>query len=242
MAGQRVIQTILGGLLALSMQLFSPSASAAFELTFSGAPPGSIVDIDGWGLGEIGPSFGPLAFDVVFNPIDPTGGGEPTPPCPNCNEFLVRVVDVSELTIIPNSVTFDPLGKIALSGGSVGLPSFNSVTPWGFEMEFSNVLPLPAFAPLATFAVMPWALGFSPDDEAPDFFLAGIALEIGTGVVRGTVIDPVTGSPCAGGPGCAVGFDAEMLVPAIPIPAALPLFLSAIAGLGFLGWHRRQAT
>ena len=30
-------------------------------------------------------------------------------------------------------------------------------------------------------------------------------------------------------------------ISAVPIPAALPLFLSALAGLGFVGWRRRQA-
>jgi len=27
----------------------------------------------------------------------------------------------------------------------------------------------------------------------------------------------------------------------VPLPAALPLFLSALAGLGLMGWRRRQA-
>ena len=31
-------------------------------------------------------------------------------------------------------------------------------------------------------------------------------------------------------------------VAAVPIPAALPLFLSALAGLGFMGWRRRRAA
>ncbi len=33
----------------------------------------------------------------------------------------------------------------------------------------------------------------------------------------------------------------EFDVAPVPLPAALPLFLSALAGLGFVGWRRRTA-
>ncbi len=33
----------------------------------------------------------------------------------------------------------------------------------------------------------------------------------------------------------------SVIVNPVPLPAALPLFLSALAGLGLLGWRRRQA-
>jgi hypothetical protein len=32
------------------------------------------------------------------------------------------------------------------------------------------------------------------------------------------------------------------LVSATPIPAALPLFASALGGLGYVGWRRRKST
>jgi len=35
--------------------------------------------------------------------------------------------------------------------------------------------------------------------------------------------------------------DLEFIVAPVPLPAALPLFLSALAGLGLMGWRRRQA-
>ena len=34
----------------------------------------------------------------------------------------------------------------------------------------------------------------------------------------------------------------NVLVTATPIPAALPLFVSALGGLGYLGWRRRKAA
>ncbi len=36
-------------------------------------------------------------------------------------------------------------------------------------------------------------------------------------------------------------FTGIIMVSAVPLPAALPLFLSALAGLGLMGWRRRQA-
>ena len=29
-------------------------------------------------------------------------------------------------------------------------------------------------------------------------------------------------------------------ISAVPVPAALPLFVSALAGMGFLGWRRKR--
>ncbi len=37
------------------------------------------------------------------------------------------------------------------------------------------------------------------------------------------------------------GFSASIPPNPVPLPAALPLFLSALAGLGLMGWRRRQA-
>ncbi len=34
----------------------------------------------------------------------------------------------------------------------------------------------------------------------------------------------------------------SLTVTAVPLPAALPLFLSALAGLGLMGWRRKRAT
>ena len=40
-------------------------------------------------------------------------------------------------------------------------------------------------------------------------------------------------------PGCPTAFNFDT-VTAVPLPAALPLFLSALAGLGFMGWRKKQ--
>ena len=45
----------------------------------------------------------------------------------------------------------------------------------------------------------------------------------------------------AGGSQFRIDITAEHPVSAVPLPAALPLFLSALAGLGFVGWRRRHA-
>ncbi|MDH3380970.1 MAG: VPLPA-CTERM sorting domain-containing protein [Gammaproteobacteria bacterium] len=33
----------------------------------------------------------------------------------------------------------------------------------------------------------------------------------------------------------------DLAVQVVPIPAALPLFLSGLGALGFVGWRRRQS-
>ncbi len=58
----------------------------------------------------------------------------------------------------------------------------------------------------------------------------------------------ITGDYSCSGPSCSIaGGDLGSFtlvanhVVAVPLPAALPLFLSALAGLGLMGWRRRQA-
>jgi hypothetical protein len=36
--------------------------------------------------------------------------------------------------------------------------------------------------------------------------------------------------------------DQQQVVPSVPIPAALPLFATGLAGLGLLGWRRKKAA
>ncbi len=50
---------------------------------------------------------------------------------------------------------------------------------------------------------------------------------------------PISG--CSGGTFIIDFNTVHAPVAVVPLPAALPLFLSALAGLGFVGWRRRQA-
>ena len=51
-----------------------------------------------------------------------------------------------------------------------------------------------------------------------------------------SMIDPVLGPPCCGANLDNVSFN----VTPVPIPAALPLLMSALGFFGFLGWRRKR--
>jgi hypothetical protein len=58
------------------------------------------------------------------------------------------------------------------------------------------------------------------------------------GIATGEWADSANGLSGAGNP--IKGFFVEYQVAATPIPAALPLFASGLAGLGLFGWRRRK--
>jgi hypothetical protein len=46
----------------------------------------------------------------------------------------------------------------------------------------------------------------------------------------------------SGGGSSSIGYFVEYQVGTVPLPAALPLMLTGLAGFGFLGWRRKRMT
>ncbi len=57
----------------------------------------------------------------------------------------------------------------------------------------------------------------------------------------GSFFEEAIGIDSSMGRGANTGLAGEWTLAPVPVPAALPLFLSALAGLGLMGWRRRQA-
>lgn len=74
----------------------------------------------------------------------------------------------------------------------------------------------------------------NPRDTDPENGFLGLQF------VGGEFVTDFTWTPITGGLGLdAIGVDNFTTVNTVPIPAALPLFLSALGGLGFFGWRRK---
>lgn len=86
----------------------------------------------------------------------------------------------------------------------------------------------------------------APTGESDLFFGAvfssGLTLTPGFNLPSGTLGAGIYDLSVAklSGAGWRFDFEAELATTVVPIPAALPLFLSALAGMGFFGWRKRQ--
>ncbi len=170
------------------------------------------------------------------------------------NAALVQnftVADSSVFSGVSGSIEFDQE-----NGGAANIDAF-SISGSAFENTFSYTLGDRA---VGAYSISPddWSVGF---DDQPGFVLNVVSNPVDSltpGVVMtqisfATLFDDfnflqmncedVSGLQRRNGldNNAAVAIAGFTPVHPVPLPAALPLFLSALAGLGFFGWRRRRA-
>ena len=84
--------------------------------------------------------------------------------------------------------------------------------------------------------------GVEPDDGPSNVYM-NIGPTI-AGIVTGQWGDATAGlsGGSSGGGSSSIGYFVEYQVGTVPLPAALPLMLTGLAGFGFLGWRRKRMT
>lgn len=165
------------------------------------------------------------------------------------------------------TATFDDggtSGSVVLTLSASGLTGTEFVSAWYFNVDpFANLTSITQTStdPLATISI--GEDGFKADgdglfdfkiDFAANAFTSGdtaVFAILGTGLLAGafSAVSALMGGPESGGLLAAahvqsIGIDGEDSgwVAAIPIPAALPLFLAALAGLGLVARRRWIAS
>ena len=217
---------------------FSGQVQAALVLHHSGGPP--VIDTDGGPMADINLPLDSFMFDVVY---DSLGGTDTSGGVGNAEwGFAVGTSDTAEIPVGAISpFTWDPYGQATFVGASfvsnisLGGTSFLDYNTLGvFDLPVPGSVP-PSFYDgfvLASFTVTPGILGVSPDDESADLVLAGLGFRSTRGL---SIYDPSSGVTAG-----QIGYDAQFASPpsAVPVPAAVWLFGTALIGL--VGFKKRR--
>jgi len=139
----------------------------------------------------------------------------------------------------PPMIGFQPT-PTGLSGTTAAMDDLGGITrTWGLYSSFNSGGP----------GIFLAAVGYDPKDNIPFSFdiiftLANVATSDFTANGSGYIMGLDMCRLNANNDGCAVtGFVGGLLAPqSVPLPATLPLFATGLAGLGLLGWRRKQKT
>ena len=156
------------------------------------------------------------------------------------NQFAGQGVTFSGLAVVAQVPLF------TVSGPNAGVLNdefpFNTTATAIFSADVTNVSA--TFFDTEELSLLVEMIAFDIDGNTldsitvftPDSLSGGAFVSVGApGIRRITMRTDIDGAT----------FDDFAFLPSItlvPVPAALPLFLSALAGLGLIGWRRRKAT
>ena len=217
------MRTRLLGLLTAAAMLFAlPATSQATTLSFSGV----FDSVSGSSAGFLGSLLG-QTFAGSFTLTSPLNSS------PGTSTSTIFELGASSFSVGSNSWT--------ASNGILNqqFSGSNEVNLWSTNPGFGNSASFAGstLTPLNLTVASAFFFAFGPDlfdDVAvlPDFSISDLTLAFyGLILSDGTQLE-----------GSLTTLEVEILSATIPVPAALPLLIAALAGLGLVGARRRNAT
>jgi hypothetical protein len=213
----------IGLVLLLFLGIASPASAVTITATYTGTVKTAFDNAGVFGTPNT--DLAGAAYKLVFKIDTTVGSYSPTITDPGLTGDLIRGGITAALTINGVAHSFD--------GTAVTPPNLAIV---GYNPGYAAFLQQIGFSPdyIATSLETT-----NPDATFPTSVFSAVSI---TSCPLATCKSSLVFSIVGVGPGLGVLNFGTYSVTATPIPAALPLLVSALGGLGFVGWRRKQGA